>query len=207
MAVAAAGGGLGAIGGASGAAGSTAGAGSSVSSGSGGSGSGGSASRSGGRGSESRSVRARDRDQDGVARRLARSGRQVRRLDGAVGTDCSAVSYGEVRTFFAGRPCTAVARVLFEVREGGARVVVAVAVVDMPDGDGDGARALQRLVDTHGTGNVRELRTRPPVRWTGRYYRSARSGSTVVNAQAEPAGTGRAGGRLAAAVARDAARD
>lgn len=180
--------------------GGAAGSGSSVSSGTGGSES--SAARSGGRGGEARTPRAGDRRQDGVARRLARTGRDVRRLDGAVGTDCAAVSYGQVRTFFTTHPCTAVGRALFEVREGGARVLVAVAVVEMPTGDD--AVAFRQLVDTDGTGNVRELRTPRGVRWTGRYYGSARDGSTVVNVQAEPVGGSGAGTRLAGRVVREA---
>lgn len=187
LGVAAGGGGLG------GAAGAGAGGpGSSVTTGSGGTGS-----------SGARTPRARDRDQDGVARRLARSGREVRRIDGSVGTDCAAVSYGRVRVFFLDRPCTAVGRGYFEVRQGPARAVVAVAVVDMPDDAG--ARDLRALVDTHGTGNVRELRTPRGVRWTGRYYRSTRDDGTVLNVQAEPAGPGAAAARLAAGAVRDAA--
>ena len=196
ISIAALGGGLGATG----AVGGAAGGGSSVSSG--GSGSGSAASRSGRGSSEARTVRARDRTQSAVARRLAREGRDVRRRHGDVTTDCAAVSYGQVRAFFTATPCDAVGRALFDVREGGARVVVAVAVVDMPSVDG--AVALKRLVDTHGTGNVRELRTPRGVRWTGRHYHSARDATTVVNAQAEPVGPGAAAARLAGRVAREA---
>lgn len=198
ISVAALGGGLGA----SSAVGGAAGGGSSVSSGVGGSGSGSSAARSGRGSSETRTVRARDRNQSAVARRLAREGRDVQRRDGDVTTDCAAASYGQVRAFFTATPCDAVGRALFEVREGGARVVVAVAVVDMPSVDG--AVALKHLVDTPGTGNVRELRTPRGVRWTGHHYRSARDATTVVNAQAEPVGPGAAAARLAGRVAREA---
>lgn len=186
--------GAGAVGGAAG------GGSSSVSSGAGGSGS--SASRSGRGSTEARTARVRDRAQDGVARRLTRPGREVRRLDGDVTTDCAAVSYGQVGSFFLAHPCDAVGRVLLEVRESGARAVVAVAVVDMPAVDD--AVALKRLVDTHGTGNVRELRTPRGVRWTGRHYRSARDATTVVNAQAEPVGPGAAAARLAGRAVREA---
>lgn len=88
IAVAATGGGLGGAGAVGGAAGS----GSSVSSGTGGTGS--SASRPGRGSSDTRAVRARDRTQDALARRLTRPGREVRRLEGDVATDCAAVSYG-----------------------------------------------------------------------------------------------------------------
>jgi hypothetical protein len=176
-----------------GAAGGVAGSGSSAAAGSSGSGA-----------SASRSVRAKNRSQDGTARRLSRAGREVHRLGGDVRTDCGSVSYGRVRDFFVGTPCVGVGRASFEVREGGARVVVAVAAVEMP-GTAD-AMGLKRLVDTYGTGNVRELRTPRGVRWTGRHYTSGRDDVTVVNAQAEPIGASAVAARLADAVARDAAR-
>lgn len=187
--LAASGGGLG-----SGAAGGAAGAGAAASSGA-----------SGSAAASSRSVRAKDRNQYGAARRLAGAGREVRRLDGDVRTDCASVSYGRVREFFTGSPCVAVGRASFEVRERGARVVVAVAAVEMPDITG--AVELKRLVDTYGTGNVRELRTPEGIRWTGRHYASGRDEATVVNAQAEPVGASAVAARLAEAVARDAARN
>lgn len=170
-----------------------------------GAGSSASAGASGSGASTSRGVRAKDRTQDGTARRLARVGREVRRLDGDVRSDCTGVSYGRVREYFADSPCAAVGRASFEVRERGARVVVAVAVVEMTS-TAD-AVALKRLVDTYGTGNVRELRTPRGVRWTGRYYMSGRDDMTVVNAQAEPVGASAVAARLADAVARDAARN
>lgn len=197
IAIAASGGGLGGAG----AVGGAAGGGSSASSGTSGSGS--SASRPGRGSSDTRAVRARDRAQDGLTRRITRPGREVRRLEGDVATDCAALSYGQVRTFFTTTPCDAVGRAVFEVREAGARVVVAVAVVDMPTVDG--AVALKRLVDTPGTGNVRELRSPRGVRWTGHHYHSVRDGATVVNAQAEPVGAGAAAARLAGRVSREAA--
>lgn len=113
------------------------------------------------------------------------------------------MSYGHVRTFFAETPCTAVGRAVFEVRQHGSRVIVAVAVVDMPTTEG--ATSLKRLVDTHGTGNIRELRTPRGVRWTGEHYTSARDGTTVVNAQAEPVGSSAAAARLASRASREAA--
>ncbi|MBP2368071.1 hypothetical protein [Pseudonocardia parietis] len=202
IAIAALGGGLGGAGAVGGAAGgSAAGGGASVSSGTGSSGS--SASRPGRGSSDTRAVRARDRPQEALARRLRREGRDVERLDGDVATDCATVSYGQVRAFFTATPCDAVGRALFEVREGGARVVVAVAVVDMPTVDG--AVTMKRLVDSPGTGNVRELRSPRGVRWSGQHYHSARDEATVVNAQAEPVGAGAAAARLAGRVSREAA--
>lgn len=199
VAVAAGGGGLGAVG----AGGGAAGGGASVSAGSGGSGSTGSSASRAGRGSrDARTARARDRSQERLLRSLTRPGRDVRRLDADATTDCAAVAYGQVRTFLAGMPCRAVGRALVEVRESGARVVVAVAAVELT-GDDD-ARAFRRLVDTDGTGNVRELAAPRGVRWTGRHYRSAREGSTVVNAQAEPVGPTAAAARLAERVSRTA---
>lgn len=80
-------------------------------------------------------------------------------------------------------------RALYEVRgPGAARVLVAVAWVDMPDAAQ--AAALKRLVDRPGTGNVTELskdqRRYRSVRFTGQHYTSLEDGMTVVNTQAEP---------------------
>jgi hypothetical protein len=82
-------------------------------------------------------------------------------------------------------------RALYEVRgPGGARVLVAVAWVDMPDAAG--AAALKSLVDRPGTGNITELskeqRRYRGVRFTGEHYTSLQDGATVINAQAEPLG-------------------
>ncbi|MFP5021730.1 hypothetical protein [Pseudonocardia phyllosphaerae] len=196
IAVAAGGGGVGAA-----TAGSSLSSGAS-SSGSSSAGSGKSSSARSGKSNSARSERARsarDRQQSALVRRLARDARVVRRLDASAGTDCAAVSYGRARTFFRTHPCESVVRLLVEVREGAARAYVAVAVVEMPTTDD--AEAWQSLVDTHGTGNIRELRTPRPVHWTGRWYRSDRDGRIVTNAQAEPVVPGGAAGRLAAAAA------
>jgi len=98
--------------------------------------------------------------------------------------DCAAHSYGQVREFFVQNPCAALYRALFEVGDGPATALVAVAWVDMPTEAQ--ARDFQGLVDRQGTGNVTELTD--DVRWTGERYASVRDGVTVVNAQAEPVG-------------------
>ncbi|GEM_PF-2881423 len=68
---------------------------------------------------------------------------------------CDDVSYGKVREWFAERPCREVIRGLFDVRADGARAAVAVSVVTMPSRSQ--ARALKKLTDTDGTGNVSDL--------------------------------------------------
>ena len=80
--------------------------------------------------------------------------------------------------------CDALFRALYEVRgAGGARVLVAVAWVDLPDAGG--AAALKSLVDCPGTGNVTELskeqRRYRSVRFTGQHYTSMQDGATVIN--------------------------
>jgi hypothetical protein len=73
-----------------------------------------------------------------------------------------------------------------------------VAWVDLPTEAS--AREFHALVDGDGTGNVRELtRERGPytdVRFTGEHYESARDGTTVVNAQAQPVEPGPAPAEL-----------
>ena len=136
-------------------------------------------------------ARARDRSTLRTVQRLQSRGLQVTERAVDAGDDCAANSYGQVQEFFRQNACAALYRALFEVRDGQAMALVAVAWVDMPNE----AQAMryQQLVDRHGTGNVTELSTR--VQWTGQRYVSTRDGVTVVNAQAEPVG------RTAAAVA------
>ncbi|MET0190730.1 MAG: hypothetical protein ABW212_17140, partial [Pseudonocardia sediminis] len=103
-------------------------------------------------------------------------------------------------TYFAQNPCAAMYRVLLQVTDRRQAVaVVAVASVDMTDESR--GRRLKTLVDTYGTGNIRELissrRTLRSVRWTGQHYVSTRDGTTVVNAQAEPVGRTAAAAKLA----------
>lgn len=132
--------------------------------------------------------------------RLQPKGYQVTSRSTLDGSDCAAHSYGDVRAFFRERPCAALSRTLFEVRDRRRNVVlVAVAVVAMPDRAG--ALAYRRLVDRHGTGNVTELsRERGRyrrVRFTGHPYASDRDGEVVVNVQAQPVARGPAGAVLA----------
>jgi hypothetical protein len=59
------------------------------------------------------------------------------------------------------------------------------------------ARALQRLLDTHGTGNLLELSREQgryrTLRSTGDFYASRRDGTVVSNAQAQPVARGASG--------------
>ena len=110
--------------------------------------------------------------------------------------DCAAHSYGEVRDFFRQRPCVALHRAAFQVRDDrGDVVLIAVSWVEMPDEAG--ARAFKTLVDVHGTGNATELsRERGryrSVRFTGDAYASRRDGTVVANAQAQPVAPGTTG--------------
>lgn len=141
-------------------------------------------------GTEGDTARARDRSTARVVQNLQDRGLEVEQRGVDADGDCAAHSYGQVRESFVRRPCTALYRALFEVRDGPATAVLAVAWVDMPDAAE--AREFQRLVDVHGTGNATELTEEgtPPtsLRWTGAHYASVRDGVTVLNAQAEPVG-------------------
>lgn len=149
--------------------------------------------------SASTSVKAKDRSFSKVVAKLQRQGRTIQRLEEAFDGDCAANSYGQVQDFFAAQPCEAMARTVFEIVEGSDRIIVAVSAVDMPSEQE--ALDFHRLVDTHGTGNVDELRASRRVTWTGEHYASSRSETTVVNAQAEPVGRTASAARLASAVA------
>ncbi len=152
----------------------------------------------GGQGGGAR-VRAQARSTARVVERLEGRGLRVTEIDADADGDCADHSYGQVHEFFERQPCTALYRALFEVRDGRATAVVAVAWVDMPDAAQ--AREFQQLVDRHGTGNVTELTkegARPrSVRWSGERYTSVRDDVTVVNAQAEPVGRTSHAARLA----------
>ncbi len=164
------------------------GAGGGVTGGAGGTSGGGTAagrSVGGGQGGGAR-VRAQARSTMRVVQQLEGRGLRVEEIDVDADGDCAAHSYGQVQVFFERRPCTALYRALFEVRDGRATAVVAVAWVDMPDAVR--AREFQQLVDTHGTGNVTELPGSGSGRWTGEHYASTRDDVTVLNAQAEPVG-------------------
>jgi hypothetical protein len=146
-----------------------------------------------------RSRAARERAVFDARRRLERRGLRVEsRVE--IADDCAAHSYGQVQQFFRARPCTALFRALLEVRDVRRNVVlVAIAWVEMPDEAS--ARALHRLVDTGGTGNVTELsRERGryrTVRFTGEHYASRRDATTVVNVQAQPVGRAAVGVAMA----------
>ncbi|WP_322751476.1 MULTISPECIES: hypothetical protein [unclassified Frankia] len=125
--------------------------------------------------------------------RLARHGLRATGHLQYDGSDCAEHSYGIVHDFFLRRPCTALYRAQFEVRDKkGDVVLVAVSWVKMPDEDG--ARSYQQLVDTGGTGNITELSREDgryrTVRYTGYQYVSRRNGTVVANAQAEPVARG-----------------
>ncbi|MBA0126185.1 hypothetical protein H0B56_11595 [Haloechinothrix sp. YIM 98757] len=72
-----------------------------------------------------------------------------------VGTNCAAVSYGDVRDWLAEHPCDRVVRGLYETSAGGARALVSVVVVTMPDERR--AAELRALTDTTGAGNVSDM--------------------------------------------------
>ena len=129
-------------------------------------------------------AKARDRSTLRTVQRLQSQGLQVTERAVDADDDCATHSYGQVQDFFRQNSWSALYRALFEVRDGPATALVAVAWVDLPDE----ARAgqYQQLVDCHGTGNVTELST--DVSWTGLRYTSVRDGVTVVNVQTEPVG-------------------
>lgn len=136
-------------------------------------------------------ARARDRAVIRTLVRLERRGLRVEQRQVSTEDDCAANSYGQVQDFFEEHPCTKLFRALYEVQDRRHNtVLVAVASVDMSDVEQ--AHALQRLVDSPGTGNITELSRRDgryrPVRFGGKFYRyeSLRIDTTVINAQAQP---------------------
>jgi hypothetical protein len=72
-----------------------------------------------------------------------------------VSTNCEQNSYGETKTFFAGNPCKRLSRALYTTNSGGAKALVSVVLVTMPDEAN--AQALKAVIDKDGTGNVSDL--------------------------------------------------
>lgn len=70
-------------------------------------------------------------------------------------TDCAAHSYGEVASFLAKTPCTAVHRVLATTNQGGRTAVVAYYVVTFPSASK--AQQFNSLVTSDGTGDINDL--------------------------------------------------
>jgi hypothetical protein len=103
--------------------------------------------------------------------------------------NCVRNSHGEVREFFVFTPCRSLDRALLLLGDGrGGLFVLSVYWVRMRTTAG--ARALQRLDDTYGTGNVNPvagtLLGLAGVEFTGRYYDSRVKGPMAIIAEVEP---------------------
>jgi hypothetical protein len=103
---------------------------------------------------------------------------------------CAANSFGQVKTFFADKPCQSLQRELLALGDiQGNTIVVSIAWVQMPSAIN--AAELQRLADTDGTGSINLIRSGDPgldnARFDGRYYATRRSGSLVIIAETAPA--------------------
>jgi hypothetical protein len=140
-------------------------------------------------------------------RQLERRGLRAKLRGTDYTIDCAGQAYGEVQDFLCRHRCQAGFRALLEVRDlRGYGAVVAVAWVDF--GNKGQAAAFHELVDSQGTGNLKELTRGNPryrsVPWTGASYASARDGATVINVQAQPLGRQPRADRLAEQAVLDA---
>ncbi|MCR6483107.1 hypothetical protein M8542_09785 [Amycolatopsis sp. OK19-0408] len=70
-------------------------------------------------------------------------------------TDCAEKSYGKTHDFFQDNPCQSLVRALYTAESGGAKALVSVALVGMPDSTK--AKTLKTLTEKDGTGNVTDL--------------------------------------------------
>ncbi|MFF1606809.1 hypothetical protein ACFVYA_03435 [Amycolatopsis sp. NPDC058278] len=70
-------------------------------------------------------------------------------------TDCVEKSYGKTKAFFQDTPCQSLVRALYTTESGGAKALVSVALVGMPDSAK--AKALKALTEQDETGNVTDL--------------------------------------------------
>jgi hypothetical protein len=72
-----------------------------------------------------------------------------------VSTDCVKKSYSKTQDFFKENPCTRLSRALYTTTSGGARALVSVVLVTMPDATK--ATALKTLTDSNNTGNISDM--------------------------------------------------
>jgi hypothetical protein len=130
---------------------------------------------------------ARDGDADGALNRL---GMRIRRKAVKQDLECLTNSFGEVREFFLRTPCTALDRWLFAVDDGVGNVAV-VSVVWVSFADRGRTKRFERLVDVHGTGDIRPLGSAlldlADIRFTATHYWSETRGNTITIAEAEAA--------------------
>jgi len=70
-------------------------------------------------------------------------------------TDCVAKSFDDTQDFFKDNPCQSLVRALYTTESGGAKALVSVVVVGMPDSAK--AKALKALTEKDGTGNVNDM--------------------------------------------------
>jgi hypothetical protein len=139
-------------------------------------------------------------DVSDVVQRLESAGFQVRSRITDDDGDCATHAYGMIQTFFEENRCFSMLRALLEVRDDRRNtILVAIAWAEMPDPAL--AERLKDMVDTNGTGNIRELSRQRgqylDVGFSDAAYASAREGSTVVNAQAVAIDDGVDGAQLA----------
>ncbi|MBE9373960.1 hypothetical protein IQ251_05815 [Saccharopolyspora sp. HNM0983] len=97
--------------------------------------------------------------------------------------ECALISFGEVQEFLVQHGCRDIGRVQFPLTHEGGTMSVLVSEVRLRSA-GD-AREFKARMDEHGTGDIRPISPRPA--FTGEHYDSARRGSTVLVAEAEPA--------------------
>lgn len=100
---------------------------------------------------------------------------------------CSARSFGAVQQFLLRTPCRSLKRTILVLADpSGGSVVVSIAWVRMPNARN--AERLKQLDNRDGTGDIyaaaNGLLSRSGVNFTGEHYRSRRSGSLFVRAEA-----------------------
>lgn len=111
----------------------------------------------------------------------------MRRIPNA---SCVVNSYGKVQAYFVEHPCRSLRRLVLPLSDGrGNSMLLAVSWVRMPTKRT--AREFKRLIDIHGTGDIKPVAMRMwqrqfGVTFTGRNYDSRRSHTTVVVAETEP---------------------
>lgn len=69
--------------------------------------------------------------------------------------ECATKSYGKTHDFFQDNECQSLVRALYTTESGGAKALVSVVLVGMPDSTK--AKALKTLTEQDGTGNVTDL--------------------------------------------------
>lgn len=130
---------------------------------------------------------ARRGDSDAAWRRF---GMRERRRTPTQQAECIASSFGQVQEYFLNHRCTSMDQILIALDDDAGNTAL-ISVVWTSFGTTRDADRFKRLMDKHGTGDIRplpaELLALPPTTFHGHNYGSDQDRTTITTAEAESA--------------------